>query len=577
MPLVNLNGQVFTSDSIAGLDGITATIRRSDGAGGAAFGFTGELTFYFEAYNIIRDLIITNPAPHLVKIPITIWTDECPEIPFVGFVEGANVSWCEISADGVACSAKAAIIDGSADAEKLACLKNTIIWDRLPKFGEQTISAGEDTFRQSRYLTYCIEYRPRALAEIVMIFYMIQRTILTPVVFVIALIISVINAMITAINTIPLVPNIPLIDFDGNDDTGAFQEMKNLLELANNLVTGCGAKHKTPFVHSYIQNVCDICGLTLNSSILSPGGYYHNLMRLDAPAYHTQPGASNPQIENSYNDQKPNLNAGQFLDEMRQNLNWDWWIEGSVLRIEPAGDVQGLVWVTQGDGTVIKSFCIETTDETIKAYGVYEYSQDSADAASNEVRLDWGGINDWNTPPNDVQRGALQRDLIYSAALFRKDNQGDSTLPIDKTFYNNSVAFPNLASWPRVMLLSKGVSSQPKLLMWDGTSPQDNARVLRWDAGNGKNDYNVPMWLRGSHPSGETLYQTSFEKTDNPRNSEVKLRNFTMEICLTCELLSLAPSATEVQVQVQGQTKAGKIESIAINYGKFTATITGKI
>lgn len=576
MPIVNLNGQVFKT-GIAGLEGITATIRRSSGTGGAAFSFTGELTFYGEAYNIIRELIILSPVPHLVKIPISVYTDQCPEHPFVGYVEGANVEWCEIGADNVPCSAKAQIIDGSAISERLACVRNTIIWDKLPKYGFQFVSDGEDTARKARYVTMCIEFRPRALAEVIMILYVIMRTVMMPAMFIISVVVVIINAIITAINTIPFVPNIAEIDFDGNDDTGPFQEFRNLLDMMNNFITGCGAKHKAPFVHSYIQNVCDVCGLTLSSSILSPGGYYNNLMRLDATAYHTQPGASVGEIEQCYNKQKPNLNGAQFLDELRQNLNWDWSINGSTLVIEPAGDIQGLIWFEQGDGVVIKSFCIHTTDETVKAYGVYEYAQDAADNACNEVKNDWGAVVDWNTPPNDVQRGAYEKNLTYSAALFRKDNQGDSKIPIDKDFYNNNFAFPNLATWENVLIMSKGVSSQPKLLMWDGVSAQDNARVEKWDAGNGKWDYNTKMWLRPTHPAGDTLYGTSFEATDNPRNVDILLRKFTMEICLTCDLIGTAPDARRLKAMVGGVLKTGKIEEIAINYGTFTATINGRI
>lgn len=576
MPKVILNGIAFSSN-ITGLESVTATIRHSDGAGGAAFSYSGELTFYGDAYNVIRDNIILSPTPHLVKIPIIIIPDQCPEYPFTGFIEGAGVEWCEVSDGKNTCSAKASIIDGSLIAEKLACVKNTIIWAKVPKFNSTELSAGEDTARKSRYLTMCVELRPRALAELIMILYVIQRTIIAPVVFVVALIVTVINLIIKAVNTIPFVPNIPEIDFDGNDDTNPLQEFKALLDQMDNLITGCGAKHKAPFIHSYIQNVCDICGLELSSSILEPGEYYNNLMRLDAPAYHTQPGASVAEIEKCYNKQKPNLNGGQLLDEIQRNLNWEWWIEGSVLRIEPAGNVDGLVWLEEGDGTVIKSMCVKTTADTVKAYGVYEYSQDAVDVGSNEVRKDWGAVNDWNTPPNGTQRGAFERTLNYGAALFRKDNQGDSTLPIDKPFYNNSFAFPTLATWERVIIMSKGVASLPKLLIWDGQSAQDNARVQRWGMPGGKYDYNTRMWMREQHPSGATLYETSFEETDNPRNADIKLRDFDMEICLNCELLATAQDARFIRHTVGGVLKTGKIEAITINYGTFTATINGKI
>lgn len=578
MPKVTLNGQTFTNadKQIAGLDEITATIRHESETGGSAFSFTGELTFYGEAYEIIKTQILQAASPHLVKLPILIYSDECPDIPFVGYVEGGSVDWCEISSNEIVCSAKAQIVDGSTVAEKLACVKNTIIWKRLPKFGSTEVTLGEDTARKGRYLAFCIQPRPAIIFEMIMLNFIIMRIILTPVVIVTGLIVKVINLIITAVNTIPFLPNIPLIDFDGNDDTGVFEEFKILLDRVNNLITGCGAKHKTPFIHSYLQNVCDICGLTLQSSILSPGGYYHNLMRLDAPSYTSRPGYTNTKIEEVYRKQAPNLNGAQLLDEMNRNLNWEWWIDGTTLRIEPKGEIDGLVWVEQGDGTEIVSFCLSTTDETVKAYGVYEYAQDASDKSANEVRMDWSEVIDWNVPPNDVQRGALERTLQYSTALFRKDNNGDGVMPIDEDFYNQNATFPNLANWKNVLILSNGVSSLPKLLVWDGVSPQENARVVKWKVGE-KWDYNVPMWMKKTHPSGKTLYNTSFEKTDDPKVLDSRLRTFTMDILLTCALLETAPEARLVKAFVQGTLKTGKIEEITLHYSTMKATIKGKI
>jgi hypothetical protein len=580
MPKVTLNGQTFSDKDkqIAGLNEITATIRHESETGGSAFSFTGELTFYGEAYEIIRQQILLAPTPHLIKVPIQIYSDECPDIPFIGYIEGGSVRWCEISSKDETCSASAQIIDGSTIAEKLACVKNTIIWKRLPKFGSSQISAGEDTTRKARYLAFCVQPRPAIIFEMMMIYYLLMRVVLTPVIIVVGLIVKVINLIITAVNTIPFLPNIQLIDFDGNDDTGVFEEFGNILDRLNNFITGCGAKHKTPFIHSYVQNVCEICGLTLQSSILSPGGYYHNLMRLDAPSYSTRPGYSNNKIEEVYQRNSPNLNGAQLLDEMERNLNWEWWIQGSVLRVEPRGEVEGLIWVEQGDGTEITSFCLETTDETVKAFGVYEYAQDAADRSANEVRKDWSEVIDWNVPPNDIQRGALERTLQYSTALFRKDNNGDGVMPIDEDFYNTNAAFPNLLNWKNVLILSNGVSSLPKLLIWDGVSPQDNARVQRWKVpGTDKWDYNIPMWMKKTHPAGPTLYNTSFEKTDNPRLAGVRLRTFTMDILLTCDLLKTAPEARLVKAFVQGELKTGKIDEITIHYATMTASIKGKI
>ena len=169
------------------------------------------------------------------------------------------------------------------------------------------------------------------------------KIVFVPVLFVVALIVTVINAIITAINVLPGV-NIPKIDFDGNDDTSVFDEFKNLVEQINDNLVGCGRKHKAPFLHSYMNNLCEVCGLTLQSQIFSLGGVFHNLTRLDAAQYEGKRQDSN--IEQAYNDNKPNLNGLQFLETLR-DLGFDWEVRNGMLKIDPQGDLPGDVWFDQ--------------------------------------------------------------------------------------------------------------------------------------------------------------------------------------------------------------------------------------
>ena len=575
---VILDGNTFT-DSIGGIDNLTATIRRKDTQGSAALSYAGELTFWGDAYQVIKDKLICTDAPHLARIPIQIFSEFCtdaagtPELLFSGFIEGQNVDWCEVSSNEP-CSAKAPITDASQDATAVACLKNTIIWDRKPKADGSGLSGGEDSFRPGRYITYCNDMRPRALQEGLMLMGLMLKIVFVPVLFVVALIVTVINAIITAINVLPGV-NIPKIDFDGNDDTSVFDEFKNLVEQINDNLVGCGRKHKAPFLHSYMNNLCEVCGLTLQSQIFSPGGVFHNLTRLDAAQYEGKRQDSN--IEQAYNDNKPNLNGLQFLETLR-DLGFDWEVRNGMLKIDPQGDLPGDVWFDQNAGDVtVTSFCINPTKETVPAYGVYEYSKDGIDGCGDEVRSKWGDVIDWNTPPKPAQAGAKQVTLLYGAAHFRQDNQSDETIPIDKV--DESIAYPNLKKFHNVLILQRGTAINPKLLLWDGTSPAKDARVWRRKVGD-KWDYNVPIWLREKYnldTTIETLYSRVFDRIHNPRRSDIRLRPFEMDICITCDLLKKINTAKYVKVSICGLEKVGEIEEIDVNFSKLTAKIKGKV
>lgn len=578
---IEINNEVIDLNEIDGTESAAFTYRKKDDAGETAFSFSPELVLRGRAKEIIEEQILCKPFPALESVEVIV-TDKCcsdefgdPLLLFTGLIEGADVQQSLFPE----CFVTISIIDNTADANAIRCLKNIFPWDRLDKANGTGISLGEDTFRQSPQLEYCAVWRPIFLFEAVLIFGWIFLLIFIPIIFIVAAIATVINAIIAAINFFG--GNITPIDFDGNDDTSLFADAANLVQDLATLIVSCGYKHKAPFIHSYLQNICDICGLTLSSSIFGPGGYYFNTMRLDASRVNG--GRKLQKILSAYEDNKPNINGIAFLDTFNE-FNIRWRVVGGALIIERKDTEFGGLWfalTTLQDEQII-SFSIDVEDEKPKAFGEYLYAEDGVDKAADEVVNDWTDrVIDWNTPPRIEQAGLKQVKFNFAACLFRNDSNRDRVSPLDKTLYN--VAYPILAQTNNVALIDKGVTAFPKLLIWDGTSDFDSARVIRFQ-GNGDAgtfDFNAPFYVKRGYTDGgnnsiDTLYEKLFV-IDDPRVAGIRTRNFELRIRANCELKRAFDIDKYIFLPVCGDQKKAILEEVQYDSDKNEFSIKGKV
>lgn len=584
--LIEINGVFINGDDVRGSDSSTLIFRQKDDGGDSAISYSPNLELVGDAYALIRSLAIEQPVPSLVEIPANIYDACCkdedgnPLLLIRGKIPGSEITWCEIGENCGSC--EITIVDDSQDAKALACLKNTQIWDRKDKADGSGVSDGEDTFRTANFLSYCVDIRPGFLQELIFILGLILKIALLPALFVVATLVTVVNLIIAAINL--LGANIGLIGGDINfyDDAVGF------IQTYNDLVVPCGYKHKAPFIHSYLRNVCDICGIGLQSSLFDVGGVYHNTMRLDAAFV---PGSRNDsKVLQAYEKNKPNLNAKQFLDEF-EGFNISWRVANGTLIVEREDYQFGVQWFDLRDIAEenVQSLCFSITEERPPAYGEYRYTKDGVDNTGDEVYRGWAdAVFDWNDPPNPAQTGLKETVLFYGGAQFRRDANRDVVSALDKGIY--TLGYLNLQDFSGAMLIEKGVAAFPKLLQWDGTSPQNLARVERKNssAGTGVFDYNSDWWIKESYAdatgtSYNTAYQNLFE-IDDPRNTSstfgaagLKQRRYTLEIIATCDLIRTLSPEKFVVIPVGGVYKEAVVDEIEYNTDSQILTIQGKI
>jgi len=558
------NGTLMDLNNFNGSQGVSFVFRKKTESGQSAFSFSPELTLTGAAFDLVFNQIINTPNPVLCSIDVEVYDDCCQGLLFTGIIKGSDVSWCEIPN----CECTVTIIDNSTDAAAIACLKNTFPWDRLDKADGSGVSLGEDTFRTAPNLTYCVDVRPGFLQEIILIVGILMIIVLYPLAVIVGAIVTALNAVIFIVGGTPIGGNVNFFD-------DAF----DLITELERILIGCGRKHKTPFIHSQLKNLCDICGITLSSSIFDPGGDYHNTMRLDA-AYKAG-GLNLPKINANYEKNKPNINGVQFLDSFK-DFNLDWNVTNGVLNVERKDFLSGGLWfdATLLDQNDIISLCFNALDDVAPAYAEYQYLKDGIDNTSDEVNPDWTDVIDWNSPVNPAQSGLFSRNFNFSTAQFREDSGRDNVSALDKSIY---IAFlPILNDYDGVMLMERGICGFPRLLQWDGISDPADARVKRYFHDTSyAYDYNVDWWAKEAYTDGngishDTLYQR-FLYIDDPRITTIKKRRYTLTIAADCSLVSTINVDGFIRLSQGGTVYEGDISEVTYDMQQNTLTIQGKI
>ena len=584
--IIYFNGILQNLDDFQGSNDSSFVFRQKDEGGGAAVSYSPNLTLVGDAYQYIRQQIIEKPVPSLEEISVEIYDACCsdedgnPLLLMLGKIPGSEVTWCEVGENCGSC--EITIVDDSQDAKALACLKNTLIWDKKPKLDGSGVSDGEDSFRVANFSTYCNDIKPDFLQEVILLLGLILKIVLLPVLLVVATLVTIVNGILFFINL--LGANIPL--FGG--DVNFYDDALSFITAFDELILPCGYLHKTPFIHSYLINVCDICGLGLQSSLFGVGGVYHNTMRLDAQFV---AGSKNVITAfDNYEKNKPNLNGIQFLDEF-EAFNIDWRITNGTLVVEREDFQFGNLWFDLRDiqEQDIQSLCFSVTEERPPAYGEYRYTKDGVDNTGDEVNSEWAdAVFDWNVPINPAQTGLKETVLFFGTAQFRQDANANAVSPLDKPLY--TLGYLNLQDFQKSMLIEKGVAAFPKLLQWDGVSDRFRATIARRSSanGNGVFDYNTDWYIKSNYQdstgtSYNTAYQNLFE-IDDPRNTSstfgaagLKQRRYTLQIIASCDVVRTLSADKFVIIPIGGVYKEAVVDEIEYNTDSKILTIQGKI
>lgn len=537
------------------------TFRRTNNDGEKAISFSSGLEFTGADKDYIYNKLVLDPNAINNQVLLTFVDDCCGNKEYTFAIKPESLEWCETP---LCENIKATAVEYSVESQQYACLKDTLIYDNHNGFQAQ----------QHPRVTYCNEFRPAILQDAMIILLLICDSILltlSPIIAVIAIIVTVINVIIAAVNL--LGAGLTPIGGEGDIDGGVISWALNFFNQFNEFFIGCGRKHPSPFVRSYISNVCAKCGISFSSSIFNnPSSSRYNTMYFNAPV--TKGVDRNDNTTFWIDKNKPLMNGTAFLDSLKPPVNGDWKIINGVLHFERRDwFVNTTPWLdlTTLDPRRIESVCYQWSQKPKYSYGNFQYSKDATDSIANEALDRWNDIVEWNSPYSPTQKGEFSLILQFGAARFRDDGIERDVL---SSYSGWPLVGPVIQSFGNVMLMN-GTAFQPKLLIYDDTTPLADARVrIYYPPGNtnaGLNQhYNYPYWF---DPTSTGNLEDEFYAIENPRVTQNNGWEFEANIVFECtEQLAVNPDGV-----ILTSHGPGLVSTIDVDFKTRRMTIKGTV
>jgi len=577
-----LDGQELDKNDYTGSKGSVVEIKDSDEEGNRVTSVSQTYTLTGAAYNIVAPVFIDSLEGKTASMEVLIYDDSgcCEEdvLLFQGRLVSDNVKWCQGD-----CSVDVIFEEYTTHTKQMDCIMSTLIYDNRNGFQGNPHPK----------MVYCIEVRPSSLQHLIMIFGIILNivfAILTPVVFALSLLNDILQTIENTINLIPGVNINITFDFDGDSSTSLMNEFQNMRDSLNARIVGCGRKHPSPLVRDYIQNVCTICELTFESSILNnPASDYYNSVFLNAPiAKGSISGANWIDLNN------PIYTLNTFLDLLKPLYNAKWDIEGGVLRFERKdffdnGETFVSFQSLQDSNLILGDLCIEWRNDSRPALAQFFYAPDPTDGAGNEALGRFNDTVEWNQPYSQLQSGIKTVQLGFGTARYRDDGIDEDVLSV-YDFANWGIG-ATIQQYQGVLIMEKHICFNPKILIWDGNMNFGRTKkynIPGFSEWNSNQNYNWPYMFNEFGIEPNTAYPTTLQNSalyqrfysiDNPKLTTDYGKQFEFTMLYNCTSLEGLNDAKYVLLPIgeNNQTAIGRILSMTVNLDDKTITIQGNV
>jgi hypothetical protein len=549
---IELNGERIY-DLVGGLKSVSVSQDADNEGGTPPRKFSKEMKFFGRAKEIVFEELIDVENGANKEISFSLYDDCCsspnggPYVHFVGVIRGDNVDWC----DGD-CHVSAT---ASEDTSQIDCLESTVIYDNT--FGFQS--------KEHPRINYCLEFRPGIMHDLFIILGFSVLMIFQPF----RLLVLGFDLLIR------LVDAIPGVKFKEPLKGGFSAELTDVNDMIKEAITGCGRQHPSPLIRDYLENVCKVCGLSYNSSILTdPASDYYNTVMLNAPVEKGDRKNSNFKEENA-----PIFSGTDYLGLINQVFNTQYIIENGTVLQERRDHLKNLLgtWIDynkiKAEGRLKKNLCNTWNGDEKPSFARFEYSQDATDWVGNEAKNYYNDIVEWNKPYSSAQKGSKQVLLPLSMPRFRNDG-----LDRDVLSFWDWLPFigPVLKGHDNALIMNNGTCFYPKFLIWDGESTE-NSFVKKFD---GK--YNWPLTFSEENNAKGTVQSTRkpntnlyprFWEIDNPRTSETQGFDWSFEFYYTCEELR----TYNINKSVKLPKGDGAIKSFEVRIEEQTIKVSGTL
>ena len=476
MLYITLDDTLYSPDAYDDIQKASFTIRRRDEDGTIAYGFSGDLTFYGDAFLYLYNTIINPPEGFGTgvnkEVFIRVYDDCCRTqvngefkdyMIFQGVINGASLDWCVRE-----CYIRCQVSEYNDTTKKTDCLKSNVIWHNGYDYNGKKFTELSHPF-----VWHCSELRPSFMHYLWLIIGLGLNVMLLMLHSLVALV-ALIKEIIDAIGAL----------FSGEAvefDFDLLASYKDLIDQMNGYVSGCQYGHPAPLVRDYIQNICNVCGLTFSSSIFNdPASPYYNTLFFSAP---TTKGKD--EYVTWIADDAPIASGDTMLNWLKDTFNGDYRIENGILYFERRDYFNnGDIWLDLSnalDSEAIK-ICFSYPTKRDPANAEFNWMLDGVDWCGNEAKSFYNERVDWNLPFGQYARlkGTRKYQIPFSPARFRRDGVDEDVLSVWQDAWNTFGLGDYLtggAQFSRALLLPVHMTSTPKLLIWDGTSSVQDAKI----------------------------------------------------------------------------------------------------
>lgn len=338
------------------------------------------LIFNDAAYQFIYDWLLSTPCGILNAVEVMITDEICKKRYRTFEIKADNLSYLPY---GAPCEFEVKLREAD---PVWHCIHKTFIWDNWQEWFIDGSSKQHPCFLTA------IESRPRLLSSARMGLSIFGRTI-------------------------------PVFSAIFNEDDDAFRKIQNV----DNFVDA-------PLIRDFISNVCDKCGLAMDTMFTDPDSPYYNacLYFPAAGAIHTSAtsAVTSPALWFHF-ENRWNITLAELLDKLKVLFNAEWYVTpGATLVFQPKIDFLNTApifdFTDPINATKWDKFTLKYTFNGNKkpAYGRYQYTIDASDLASQELQPLYNDIIDYDGPAdNQMLEGNVSKNFEFASTGAVRDGR----------------------------------------------------------------------------------------------------------------------------------------------------------
>lgn len=360
-----------------------------------------DIEVYGTSYNFIKTNLFDSANLYSNSICVKVIDTECSNDEYFFKLETDSLRWC----DNGECRMSFSMEQYD---PLLDCIKQTVISDNANGLFQDNPVGGmiHPRFR------YCDVFKPTFVFGMLLTFA------------------NAVDALVASINIMIGSINFALAGI--NAILGTSFSIGNISYVGPQLI-GCDRAFPSPYIRTYIDNVCDICGtkmdVTTNPILYDAVGYYYEACLLTA---YSNKGVKVTSGQDYIVGNRPSWTLDVLLSKIKNFWNARWFIKGTEIYFERKDKIGQLLWgstpaidfTTDADkDQLIGNVCYEWNGEGKLRRLNLNYSTDPTDAIGNEMLKRFNG--EYLEPSTNLNYKESREVTLFdfSAPAFVMDGQ----------------------------------------------------------------------------------------------------------------------------------------------------------